>query len=97
MNIIAKRTLRDFWKRRGDAEHALKAWHQIAVKADWKSPHEITAAFPRADYVGGNRIVFNICGNKFRLVVKFNFAAKVGFIRFVGTHGEYGKINVKTV
>ncbi len=98
-NIVAKKTLRDHWEKpsRGDSEQALKAWYQEALRAEWQNPNEIKQQYKNASIVGDNRVVFNICGNKYRLVVKINYISQWVFIRFVGTHKEYDKIDVTTI
>ncbi|MFK7971010.1 MAG: type II toxin-antitoxin system HigB family toxin [Bacteroidia bacterium] len=95
--IIAKRTLRTFWEKNPQSEQALKTWYHIVKNADWTNSNEVKKVFLSASIVGDNRIVFNIKGNHFRLVVKFNFERKWVFIRFVGTHKDYDKIDVKTI
>ena len=99
MRIIKEKTLVDFWKHpdHHDAEQPLKAWYAEAKHADWKTPAEIKAHYRNASIVGDNRVVFNIAGNKYRLVVKFHYNTGIGYIRFVGTHGEYDQIDVETV
>ena len=99
MRIISRKTLREFWERReyADAEQPLKAWFQQASKADWASPAAIKAAHGNASILGNSRVVFNIGGNKYRLVVKVNYAYRVMYIRFVGTHGQYDEIDVTEV
>ena len=71
--------------------------HSEASKADWESPAEVKAAYRAASIVGNDRVVFNIGGNKYRLVVRINYAYRVIYIRFVGTHGQYDRINVQEV
>ena len=73
------------------------AWYQEALKADWKNPNEIKEQYKNASIVGDNRVVFNICGNKYRLVVKINYVSQWIFIKFVGTHKEYDHIDVTTI
>jgi len=97
MRIIAKSTLRDFWIRFPAAEESLLAWYREAEKADWVTPGKIKEQYGTANIVGDNRVVFNIKGNDYRLVVKFNYEYRVGYVRFVGTHAEYDKINVEEV
>jgi mRNA interferase HigB len=97
MRIIAKSTLRAFWKRHQDAEEPLLAWYRETEKADWDGPAQVKARYRSASFVGGNRVVFNIKGNKYRLVVKMNYPYRVVYIRFVGTHAAYDKINVEEV
>lgn len=98
-NIVAIRTLKEHWEKPGreDSEEQLKAWYQEAKQAVWQSPNEVKEHYKSASIVGNNRIVFNICGNKYRLVVKINYEAQWIFIRFVGTHKEYDKIDVTTI
>lgn len=95
--IISKRTIREFWERYPDAEEALKAWHAEAKAADWQNPADIKAQFGNASILKDSRVVFNICGNKYRLIVKINYPASIVLIRFVGTHKEYDAIDAETV
>lgn len=67
---------------------ALKSWYAIASKADWASSQDVKVQFGHASIIGGGRVVFNIAGNKYRLVVKFNYACRLGYVRFIGTHSE---------
>ena len=97
MSIIAVRTLREFWERHADAEQPLKAWYHEAQTSNWSTPAEIKQLYPRADILPGNRIVFDIKGNTYRLVVKFHYDRGIGYIRFVGTHTEYDKIDATTI
>lgn len=98
-NIVALRTLKSHWEKPGreDSEEQLKAWYQEAKHAAWKSPNDVKEQYRSASIVGNNRIVFNICGNKYRLVVKVNYEAQWIFIRFVGTHKECDKIDVTKI
>ena len=98
-NIVAKKTLNEHWEKpkRKDSQQALMAWYQEALKADWKNPNEIKEQYKNASIVGDNRVVFNICGNKYRLVVKINYVSQWIFIKFVGTHKEYDHIDVTTI
>ncbi|MDE0007472.1 MAG: type II toxin-antitoxin system HigB family toxin [Gammaproteobacteria bacterium] len=97
MRIIAKRTLRSYWEENPDAEQPLKSWYAIASEANWTTPHEVRATYGNASIVGQDRVVFNIGGNKRRLIVRFDYPRGLGFIRFVGTHGEYDKIDASKV
>ena len=78
-------------------DRRIAAWKQEVEQARWKKPTEVKAVYGTADVVGDSRIVFDICGNSYRLVVQFNYAAGVARIRFAGTHQEYDRIDVKTV
>jgi len=99
MRIIAVRTLRAFWEQPAhrDAEQPLKAWYAEARNATWRTPAGVKAHYRHASIVGGNRVVFNVAGNKYRLVVKFHYNAGIGYVRFVGTHAEYDRIDVEVV
>ncbi|MEX0929135.1 MAG: type II toxin-antitoxin system HigB family toxin [Balneolales bacterium] len=93
MRVFARNTLVEYWKTHTNAEEALKSWFAEAEKARWNSPDDIKKKYPHASILPNNRIVFNIKGNKYRLVVKINYDYGQVFIRFVGTHAEYDKID----
>ena len=95
--IIAKKTLRDFWEKHADSEQYLKTWYETAKNANWNSPYDIKQTYISASILKDSRIVFNIKGNSYRLIVKFNYERQWAFIRFIGTHTEYGKINADTI
>ena len=97
MRIVAKRTLRTYWESEPRAEQPLKAWYSIAKKAEWSSPADVKATFGNASIVGNDRVVFNIGGNRFRLIVRFNYRKRIGFIRFVGSHAEYDRIDASGI
>jgi mRNA interferase HigB len=100
VRIIAKRTVRQFWEREqrfADARRALEDWHTQVRLADWATPADVKVQYGDASILKGSRVVFNICGNKYRLIVKINYSYRVVYIRFVGTHAEYDQINAETV
>ena len=100
MRIVAKRTLRLFWegnRRYTDAKRALEDWHAQVRRADWATPADVKAMYGDASILKGSRVVFNICGNRYRLITKINFPYRVVYIRFVGTHDEYDKVDGETV
>ena len=97
MRVIAKKILRDFWEKHTDCEQQLKSWYQETSNAGWKNSNEIKIEYPTASIIGENRIVFNIKGNNYRLIIKINFEYQMVWIRFIGTHAEYDKINAKTI
>ena len=97
MRVIAKKTLRDFWKKHKDCEQQLKSWYQEVSNTEWKNSNEIKLEYPTASIIGNNRVVFNIKGNTYRLIIKINFDYQIIWIRFIGTHTEYDKINAKTI
>ena len=95
--IIAKKTLRDYWEKHSDCEQYLKTWYETAKNSDWLTPNEIKQTYANASILKDNRVVFNISGNSYRLVVKFNYERQWAFIRFIGTHKEYDRINAETI
>lgn len=97
MRIIAKRTLREFWERHPDAKIPLEHWYAEARKADWATPTHVTQQWPRASTVGSTRAVFRIKGNDYRLVVDIFYPGRKVYIRFIGTHAEYDRINAAEV
>lgn len=99
MRIISRKTLKEFWQQAQyqDAEQPLKAWYDEAKHADWKTPHDIKAQYRHASFVGNNRVVFNIHGNKYRLIVAINYHFAICYIRFIGTHRQYDAIDAETV
>ena len=97
MRIVAKRTLRIYWQSEPRAEQPLKAWYAVAAKARWSSPMDVKATYGSASIVGNDRVIFNIAGNKYRLVVRFDYANGIGFVRFVGTHAQYDRIDAANV
>ena len=97
MQIIAKRTLKLFWETHPQAELPLRAWHTEVSKAEWTGPADVKAGFGSASFVGDNRVIFNISGNKFRLIVHVAYAYRRVLVKFVGTHAEYDSINAETV
>ena len=97
MRIISRKTLREFWVKHKDCEQQLKSWHREIEKAKWKNPNELKSEYPSASILENERIVFNIKGNKYRLIVKINFEYQIIWIRFIGTHAEYDKIDANNI
>lgn len=97
MRIVARRALRECWARHRDAEQPLRSWYYDAKRADWRTPADVTRAYANASVVGANRVVFNIGGNKCRLVVAINYPFRICYIRFVGTHRAYDNVDVETI
>ncbi len=97
MRIISRGTLRIFWQEHPGAEQPLKAWFKEAKAADWDSPQAVKNDYRSASIVADNRVVFNVAGNNYRLVVKFNYPYRIGYIRFIGTHSEYDGINAEEI
>jgi mRNA interferase HigB len=98
MHVLSLGTLRDFWTRNRDAEKPLKAWHKIVSSATWNNFAEVRATFRSADAVGDSRIIFDIGGNKYRIVARITYGPYYRvMIKFVGTHQEYDAINPEKV
>jgi mRNA interferase HigB len=97
MRIIARKTLKDFWERHPDAEQSLRAWYADAKRSRWRSPVDIKSVYRNASFVANNRVVFNIKGNAYRVVVAIQYEFSIVYIRFVGTHAEYGRIDATTI
>ncbi len=97
MRVIAKRTLRTFWSKHKNCEEQQKAWFKEAEEAQWRGPSDIKIDYPSASFLKDNRVVFNVKGNSYRLIVKINFSYKIAWIRFVGTHAEYDKIDANKI
>ena len=97
MRVIAKKILRDFWEKHPDCEQQLKSWYQETSKADWTNPKRIKTDYLSASFLADNRVVFNIKGNHYRLIVKINYDYKMVWIRFIGTHAEYDKIDATKI
>jgi mRNA interferase HigB len=97
MRIIAKKALIDHWEKVPAARSELEAWHAEAKAANWATPADVKAKYGNASILKDGRVVFNICGNKHRLVVWINYDFRTVYVRFLGTHSEYDKINAQTV
>ena len=97
MRVIAKKILREFWGKYTDSEEQLKTWYKESSKANWINPSDIKKEYAKASILKSGRVVFNICGNKYRLIVEINYDRQWIFIRFIGTHKEYDKIDVNKI
>ena len=97
MRVSAKRTLRQFWEQHPDAQGPLEAWHAEAAKACWQSPQQIKKQYGSASILKGGRVVFNIGGNKYRLVVAMDYRRQACYVKFLGTHRQYDAINAENV
>lgn len=95
--MIALRTLREFWESHPDAVEPLQAWHDGVRAETWATAADAVLQFPNVSVLNDRRLVFNIAGNKFRLVVKVHYKTKTVFVRFVGTHAEYDRIDANEV
>lgn len=97
MHLITRQKLKQFWEEHPSANGALQSWAKEVEHANWKSPNDIKSHYRSADPIGDNRVVFNIKGNTYRLVVKFHYNTQIAFVRFVGTHEEYNKIDAEKI
>ena len=97
MRVFSYSTLRNFWAVHADAEAPLRIWYRQARHADRRSPADVRALYSSASIIAGNRVVFNIKGNDYRLVVNIDYPRRTIFIRFIGTHSEYDRINAAEV
>lgn len=97
MRIFSRKALVDFWIKHAAAEQPLKSWFSEAEKAQWRTPADIKRLYPSASFLFDNRVVFNIKGNSYRLIVKINYDYGQAFIRFIGTHAQYDKIDAETI
>jgi mRNA interferase HigB len=97
MNVVARRTLVAYWTKHPQAKGVLSAWYAIVKAAEWKDSQDIRAQFNSADFVGDNRVIFDVGGNNYRLVVRVSYKFKQVLIKFVGSHAEYDRIDPDTV
>jgi len=97
MRVIARSTLREFWQTHPEAEEPLKAWYAEAKHASWQTPQDIKNRYGSASFPGNDRVVFNICGKKHRLVALVRYKFAVVYIRFIDTHDAYDKIDAKEI
>jgi mRNA interferase HigB len=97
VNVVSRKTLAEFYKDHADAKEPLETWYRVCKKAVWRNFNEVQKAYPTADVVGDDRVVFNITGNKYRLVVRFSFRYKAIQVKWIGTHAGCDDINVLEV
>jgi len=97
MRLISRKKLREFWQQHPDARSNLEAWYADVKQANWQTPASVKDAYRNASLVANNRVVFNIKGNKYRLVVAVQYEYGIIYIRFIGTHQEYDKIDAATI
>lgn len=97
MRIISRKKLKEFWERHTEVRQPLQAWYDYTKHAEWKKPSDIKKVFGNASFVGNDRVVFNLKGNSYRLVVAISYEHSIVFIRFIGTHQEYDKIDAVNI
>lgn len=97
MRVFSKKILREYWENHANAKAGLQAWYEEALRVEWRTPSDIKSSHASASILSDNRVVFNIHGNAYRLVVKIHYDRKFLYIRFVGTHAEYDKIDAEAI
>ncbi|MCQ3936204.1 MAG: type II toxin-antitoxin system HigB family toxin [Chloroflexi bacterium] len=97
MRIISRKILREFWEKHPDVRQPLQAWFADVKHADWKKPSDIKSVYRNASFLSGNRVVFNIKGNDYRIIVVVQYRHGIVYVRFVGTHKEYDRVDAKTI
>jgi len=97
LRVISKKKLKEFWGNHNEVKQQLQSWYKEASNANWDNPNNIKLEYPTASFLMDNRVVFNIKGNKYRLIVKINYDYHMVWIRFVGTHAEYDKIDATKI
>lgn len=97
MRVIARSTLVEFARRHSDAQASLDHWYRLAMKANWGSTAEIAAAFSKAKVLNSERVRFEVAGGNYQLIVAFDFVRQIAFVKFVGTHVEYDRVDALTV
>jgi mRNA interferase HigB len=97
MRVIARKALKDYWEKEPGTEQELKAWFAEAERAEWATPADVKAKYGNASILKNGRVVFNICGNNYRLVTWINYNFHTVYVRFIGTHKEYDRINAQTI
>lgn len=97
MRIFSRKTLKEYWENHEDVEQPLRTWYADVKKSKWKTPNDIKEKYPKASFLQNNRVVFDIKGNKYRLIVRVNFLKMWVFIRFIGTHAKYDMISANKI
>jgi mRNA interferase HigB len=97
MRVLTKKRLREYWEVHPQAEQPLKRWHDYVQKAEWSSPADVKRDYATADTLPGNRVVFNIGGNNYRIVAKLEYRFQDVYVRFIGTHAEYDRIDATLI
>lgn len=97
LRIIAKKVLKKFWEKQSDCEQQLKAWFHETGKSEWKTTKGIKSEYPTASFLSDNQVVFNIKGNHYRLIIKMNYDYQMVWVRFIGTHAAYDKVDATKI
>lgn len=97
MRIFSKKILREFWEKHSDARYPLEAWYSDTLRANWNTPSDIKKVYRNASFLADNRVIFDIKGNNYRLIIKVHYNRGRAYIRFVGTHAEYDRIDANRI
>ncbi|HLC17099.1 MAG TPA: type II toxin-antitoxin system HigB family toxin [Thermodesulfovibrionia bacterium] len=97
MHVIKRKTLKEFWQKHPDSEQAIRTWYSIVIRSKWNEPSDIKRIFANADFLQNNRVCFNLKGTKYRLIVKVIYELQRVYVRFIGTHAEYDKIDANKI
>lgn len=97
MRVFSKKILHEFWEKHNDAEQQLKTWYKEISRAKWVTPNAIKAEYAKASILKNGRVVFNICGGSYRLIIDVNYKRQWVFVRFIGTHGDYDKVDAEKI
>ena len=97
MRVISSKKLKEFWEHHSDARASLESWYADIKQAHWKKPNDIKTIYRNASFIADNRVIFNIKGNKYRLIIMVQFRFQIVYIRFIGTHQDYDNIDAKTI
>jgi mRNA interferase HigB len=97
MMVISRKQLREFWERHPDSKDTLESWYADIKQANWKNPSDIKTIYRNASFIADNRVIFNVKGNKYHLIVKVQYKFQIVYIRFVGTHEDYDGIDARTI
>jgi mRNA interferase HigB len=97
MNVVARKNLEAFWRRHAETEQPLRAWLLAAKTQNWMSMNDVVGTYSKASPITAERCVFDICGGNYRLIVAFKFSARIAFVKFIGTHTRYNRVDAATV
>ncbi len=97
MHVIKRKTLVEYYKKHANVKNDLEAWYQEANKAHWKTPQDIKDKYSTASFIGNTKVVFNIHGNAYRLLVDVDYNSETVFIKYIGTHADYSKLSMEAI
>ncbi|MDE2018315.1 MAG: type II toxin-antitoxin system HigB family toxin [Hyphomicrobiales bacterium] len=97
MRIVARKSLVEFWKAHPETKSSLARWYEVTASGNWSSLSDVVATFPRAKALGRDRVRFEVAGGNYRLIVAYRFDVKIAWVKFIGTHSEYDKVDATTI